>query len=172
VFRARAFPAAMVLMVLVLCLPARVHAQKLVFVVRHAERADGGAPQSPGNPDPPLSAAGAARAAMLAQMLSDADIKAIYVTEYRRTQETGRPLAAKLGLTARQVESKDIEGLVNRLRKEHPVDIVLVVGHSNTIPGILKALGARAVDIADNEYDNLFLVVPGTGIMTRIRFEP
>jgi hypothetical protein len=36
----------------------------------------------------------------------------------------------------------------------------LVVGHSNTIPDLVKALGiAEPVLIGDNDYDNLFIVV-------------
>jgi hypothetical protein len=53
--------------------------------------------------------------------------------------------------------------------KSHPNDVVLVIGHSNTVPAILKALTGVDVSIADNEYDNLFVVVPSTGTMTRIR---
>ena len=54
--------------------------------------------------------------------------------------------------------------------KSHPNDVVVVVGHSNTLPVILKALVGVDVAIADNEYDNLFVVVPATGTMTRIRY--
>jgi broad specificity phosphatase PhoE len=154
------------------CLPAAVHAQKLVFVTRHAERADSGAPNMQAQVDPPLSATGETRAAMLAAMLGDAGIRAIYVTEFRRTQDTARPLAERLGLPARTVASGSTGELVGRLRGEHASDIVLVVGHSNTVPAIIKALGGPDVTIADNEYDNLFIVVPGTGALTRIRFKP
>ena len=75
----------------------------MVIVVRHAERADGGAGASTGMTgapaDPLLSAAGEARATKLATMLADSGVKAIFTTEFRRTQDTGKPLAAKLGLT-------------------------------------------------------------------------
>jgi broad specificity phosphatase PhoE len=152
-----------------MCLPAAVHAQKLVFVARHAERADNGAPNMPAQVDPPLSAAGEARAAMLAAMLGDAGIRAIYVTEFRRTQDTARPLAAKLDLSARTVASGSTGELVSRLRGEHANDIVLVVGHSNTVPDVIKALGGPDVAIADDEFDNLFIVVPATGTLTRIK---
>ena len=76
--------------------PAAASAQKLVIVVRHAERADGGAGVSmAGAPaDPLLSAAGEARAAKLAGMLEEAAITAIVVTEFRRTQDTAKPIAA------------------------------------------------------------------------------
>ena len=112
---------------------------------------------------------GKARAAMLAAMLGDSRIRAIYVTEYRRTQDTARPLAARLGLPARTVASGNTGELVGRLRGEHANDIVLVVGHSNTVPAIIKALGGPDVTVADDEFDNLFIVVPATGTLTRIR---
>jgi broad specificity phosphatase PhoE len=153
-----------------LCSAPTADAQKLVFVVRHAERADAGAPQMQGQADPPLSQAGEARAAKLADMLADAGIKAIYVTEFRRTQDTARPLANRLGLVAQQVPARDSDALVSKLRGEHPDDLILVVGHSNTVPAVIKALGGPEVAIADNDYDNLFIVVPGTGTLTRIRF--
>jgi hypothetical protein len=48
---------------------------------------------------------------------------------------------------------------------------VLVIGHSNTIPELLKRLGVKeTIAIADSEYDNLFIVVRGaTGEPTLIR---
>lgn len=152
--------------------PAMAHAQKLVIVVRHAERADGG--QSPAGAmtaaDPLLSAAGEARAAKLAAMLADAGVKSIFVTEFKRTQDTGKPLAAKLGLSAEVVAAADTAGLLAKMKSEHADQVVLVVGHSNTLPAIIKGLGGPAVTIGDNEYDSLFVIVPATGAMTRIRY--
>lgn len=148
-------------------------AQKLVYVVRHAERADGGAGTGAmtGAPaDPLLSAAGEARASRLASLLADAGIKAIFVTEFKRTQDTGKPLAAKLGITPRLVPSRETNSLVAALQKDHANDIVLVIGHSNTLPAILKALGGPDVTIADGDYDSLFIIVPRVGTMTRIRY--
>jgi phosphohistidine phosphatase SixA len=153
-------------------LPLAASAQQLVFVVRHAERADAGAAQMQVPADPPLSTAGEARAAKLAAMLADAGIRAIYVTEFRRTQDTAKPLATKLGLETRPYSAKGTDELIRELRSEHAQDIVLVVGHSNTVPAIIKALGGPEVTIADSEYDNLFVIVPGIRAMTRIRFAP
>jgi len=166
------FFAGTVLAVLSLCRPPALFAQKLVFIVRHAERADAAAPQMQGQADPPLSSAGEARAAKLAGMLADAGIKAIFATEYRRTQDTARPLATRLGLNLERVPARDTKALVTKLQSEHAGDIVFVVGHSNTVPGIIKSLGGPEVTIADDEYDNLFIVVPATGTMTRLRFTP
>jgi len=146
-----------------------------IFIVRHAERAPAaptaGADTSMTAPasDPPLSEAGRERAAKLATMLRSADIKGIYVTEFQRTRQTAEPLAKALGLEAIVTTGNDVDALMAKLRdaKGH----LLVVGHSNTIPDILKRLGVREdVTIPDSEYDNLFVVVrPDGGEPTLIR---
>ncbi len=148
--------------------PAVAHAQKLVFVVRHAERADGG--MTTKATDPALSAAGEARAAKLAAMLADAGVTAIFATEFKRTQDTAKPLANRLKLKVQQTPSTDPAAVVAALKKAHESGILLVVGHSNTVPAILKGFGGPDITIADDEYDNLFIIVPATGAMTRIRF--
>jgi broad specificity phosphatase PhoE len=155
-----------------LLVPAVAQAQKLVLIVRHAERADGGAAagQMQAQTDPPLSPAGEARAAKLAGMLADAGITAIYGTQFRRTRDTAAPLASKLGIAIRTSPSRETDALVASLRAEHAAGVVLIVGHSNSVPALIKAFGGPDVTIGENEYDNLFVVVPATGTMTRIRF--
>ena len=152
--------------------PVSASAQQLVYLVRHAERADQAAPagqmQAPN--DPPLSPAGEARAKRLATMLRDAGITAIFTTQFRRTRDTAQPLASARGLTPLVNPGADTAGLVAKLRAEHATGIVLVVGHSNTIPEIIAALGGPAITIADNEYDNLFVLVPTAGALARIRY--
>src|SRR5437870_13587997 len=64
-----------------------------VILIRHAEKII-----DPNNPDVDLSPAGQTRAQELARMFGDAGINAIYATQYKRTQETVKPLADKLGL--------------------------------------------------------------------------
>jgi broad specificity phosphatase PhoE len=145
-------------------------AQNQVFLVRHAERADtvNGGPAMMGN-DPSVSDAGRARAAGLAAALKDAGITAIFVTEYKRTQETAAPIAKALGLTPVVVKANDRADLVSRIRnaKGH----VLVVGHSNTVPDVINALGVAAtITIADTEYDNLFVVLPHGAQLVRLRY--
>ena len=164
--------AATLLLLAVVLAPSLAQAQSLVILVRHAERADGGAganTMTTAPADPLLSAAGAARAARLAQVLADAGITAIYATEFRRTQDTAKPLAAKLGVPVQSVPAKDTVGLVAKLRAGHAKDVVLVIGHSNTVPEVIKALGGPTVTIGDQEYDSLFVLVPATGALTRIR---
>jgi len=127
-------------------------AQSTTFIVRHAEKADG-------TKDPDLSEAGRARAEALAKMLRDSNITAIYVTEFKRTQQTAAPLAKALGLTLTTLPAENTAGLTAKLRAS--AGNSLVVGHSNKIPDLIKALGiSEPVNIADNDYDNLFVIVP------------
>jgi broad specificity phosphatase PhoE len=142
-----------------LCLLASASlAGSTVFIVRHAERADDG--RGAVSSDPDLSAQGKTRALHLAQELKDAKIVAIFTSEYHRTQQTAAPLAKSLGITPSVVPARDVTALVNQIRSTN--GNVLVVGHSNTLSQIMKALGISApVTIGDADYDNLFVVVTG-----------
>jgi broad specificity phosphatase PhoE len=156
-----------------LCVATSVAEAQMVILVRHAERADAGAAAGAAMtaaPDPELSDAGKARAQALAVMLKDAGITAIYTTEFRRTIDTALPLSDALNVMTTTVSSREQASLIEKL-KAHTGGAVLVVGHSNTVPAIIQALGGPAFTIAENEYDNLFFVAPG-GVTTRIRFKP
>jgi broad specificity phosphatase PhoE len=154
--------------------PALSFAQSMVIFVRHAERADGGPAAGTGMTgapaDPLLSAAGKARADKLATMLAESGVKAIYTSEFRRTQDTGKPLAAKLGLTVTPVASGDVNDLVKKIKAEHPKGVVLIVGHSNTVPAAIKAFGGPDVKMADDEYSAIYILSPATGALTLIRY--
>ncbi|HVQ42224.1 MAG TPA: histidine phosphatase family protein [Vicinamibacterales bacterium] len=159
---------------LLVFVPGIAEAQSMVILVRHAERADGGPSAGTGMTgapaDPLLSAAGKARADKLATMLAESGVKAIYTSEFHRTQDTGKPLAAKLGLTVTPVASSDVNVLVKKVKAEHPKDVVLIVGHSNTVPAAIKAFGGPDVKMADDEYTAIYIVSPATGAMTLIRY--
>jgi phosphohistidine phosphatase SixA len=91
-------------------------------------------------------------------MLADANVKRIYTSEVARTGQTAEPLATKLHIRPEVVPAKDIEGLAAKLRAGAPDEVVLVVGHSNTVPEIIKLLGGGSVPpIGDGEYDRLFV---------------
>ena len=124
----------------------------IVYALRHAEK--GGAP---GEKDPPLSAAGAVRARTLAHMLAEVKFDAIYVSSYRRTQETVAPLAQAQGLTPVVLAPDSVAAHI--LRRDEG-KTVLVVGHSNTVPAVLTGLGSGLpVTIADTQFDHLFIVL-------------
>jgi broad specificity phosphatase PhoE len=146
---------------------------QMVIVVRHAERADGGAgtgSSMAGSTDPELSETGKARAQKLAAMLGDAGVVAIYTTQYKRTKATATPLGDKIGVSYEAVPSGDMAGLIAKI-KSHKSGAVLVVAHSNTVPVIVKALGGPDVTVGDAEYDSLFFVA-ANGTTTRIKFKP
>lgn len=125
-----------------------------ILVVRHAEKASATAG------DPPLSSAGKARARALAHVAGGAGISAIYVTQYRRTQATVAPLATKLHLTPVEHPAADTPGLVSDIQNNRRGQTVLVSGHSNTVPEIVKGLtGVTMEEIPDGQFDNLYLVV-------------
>jgi len=163
-------------LVLVVVTATAAVAQQVIYVVRHAERADstpaaGQVMTAPAN-DPPLSAAGHARAARLATMLRSADIWQVLATEFQRTRQTAAPLAKALNLEVTTSPARETDALLARIREAK--GNVLVVGHSNTVPEILKRLGIKdAIAIPESEYDNLFIVTrPATGdpILVRLRF--
>jgi broad specificity phosphatase PhoE len=133
-----------------------------VILVRHAEKATEPAP------DPPLTAAGEARAKALVDVARDAGVTAVITTQFARTKNTGQPLAAAFGITPEIVEARGAQhpqAVAQVIRDKHAGEVVLVVGHSNTIPAIIAALGAKAPPaICDSEYDGLYVVtVPRSG---------
>ncbi|MBA2259799.1 MAG: histidine phosphatase family protein [Acidobacteria bacterium] len=135
-------------------------AQNAVFVVRHAERADAGSGATTMATDPELSDIGRTRAQSLAAMLKDAGVTVIFVTEYKRTQQTAEPLAKLLGIQATVVSAKDTQGLIEKVKAV--TGRALVVGHSNTVPEVLGKLGVEnPPKLADSDYGDLFLVSRG-----------
>lgn len=130
-----------------------------VVLVRHAEKAAG-----PGA-DPPLSPAGEARARALAAHLADAPPTAILVTEFARTRLTAQPTAEAAGVAPRTVAARGglrahVDSVVAAVRALPAGSRVLVVGHSNTVPALVAALGGGTVpEICEAWFDNLFTLV-------------
>ena len=130
----------------------------LVVLVRHAEKA-----AQPAD-DPSLTDAGRERAAALATAVAHAPPSAIIVSSRKRTAETGVPTATKFGITPTVVSldgggAAHVAAVADAVRKQR--GIVLVIGHSNTIPAVIKALGGPALpDICDATYNLLFTLLP------------
>ena len=125
-----------------------------VILIRHAEKNI-----EPNNPDPDLSPAGQARAQEIVRMFGDAGINAIYATQYKRTQQTVKPLADKLGLPVNRVNSKSTSDLVAQIRAQHSGQVIFIAGHNNTVPEIVVALGGPTFPvIPETEFDNLYIV--------------
>src|SRR4029077_1183248 len=141
---------ALALFLLVFVTVSIASAQPVIVIVRHAEKAaDGGT-------DPDLSSAGRARADKLARILKDSGITGIFTSEFKRTQETAAPTATSAHLTPTVVAAKDTAALVAKLHQLNRN--ALVVGHGDTIPNLVKALGINVpVNIPDADYSELFI---------------
>jgi phosphohistidine phosphatase SixA len=130
----------------------------MVIVVRHAERA--AAPAA----DPELTDAGRQRAQDLAAALKDAGVRTVITTQFARTRSTAEPLATLTGIAPTVIAaSRDMKAhvaeIVAAIRARPAGEVVLVVGHSNTVPAIIAALGGPAIpDLCENEYASLFVM--------------
>lgn len=134
-----------------------------VVIVRHAEKELGTIE------DPPLSQAGEQRAASLARLLGDREgpgrIAAVFASDTRRSQRTAAPLAERAGLLVTVVPSSDMDALVRRVRGDFRGRNVVIVGHSNTVPELVKRFSGQQVPpLADNEYGTMYVVtIPTLG---------
>ncbi len=142
-----------------------------VVVVRHAEKLPA---RSDTDTDPALTAAGLARADRLARSLRDADVVAVYATGYRRTQQTAAPTAKAHGLAVQPYDARvPADDFARQLRAHHPGGTVLVVGHSNTVPGIVAALcGCLVPPMSEAEYDHRYYVEFDAGGSPRMADRP
>jgi broad specificity phosphatase PhoE len=124
-----------------------------IYLVRHGEKAAVGQ-------DPELTPQGQARAQNIVAILRRAGITAIFSTPTVRTQQTAAPLAQQLGLTVQLYDPRLPKALVEKVRTASGA--VLVVGHSNTLPELVKLFGgAPGSDILDDEFDRLYQLLPG-----------
>ena len=143
-----------------------------VVLVRHAEK------ELSTIEDPPLAPDGELRAERLAQMFGQTAgigrLDAIYVSDARRTRQTAAPLAARLRLEPVVVPGKEIEEVAKRATSDHRGGTVLIVGHSNTVPQIVRQVsGLEVPPIADDEFDGIYVVsVPtlGKASVLRLRY--
>lgn len=151
--------AAAVVVALTLTLAAQAAPATTVILVRHGEKV-AGAPAM--NDDPALTPEGEGRAQRLATMLRFSGVTTIYTTPFTRTRNTAAPVAAMLKVTPVEVKPGPTfaADIAAKIRALPAGSTVLVVGHSNTTPNVIKALGIPnppAIDDA-TEFDNLFVV--------------
>jgi len=125
-----------------------------VYLVRHAEKVDASA-------DPVLSEAGQVRAAALSAALAEAHPDHVFTSPLQRTILTATPTATFHSVTIEPVgfdggAAGHVAAVAERIRALPDDAVVLVVGHSNTVPLIARALGyAEAADMPDCEYDRM-----------------
>jgi broad specificity phosphatase PhoE len=130
----------------------------LVVLVRHGEK------QPTPADDPSLSEAGVARARALDAALAHAVPSTIVVSTRKRTVETATVVQQRVGVTPTVItlDGPHVKNVAAAVMQASGV--VLVVGHSNTIPAIVNQLAGTAFpDICDAHYATMFLVTPARG---------
>ena len=170
------------LMIVFLATVSSLQAQRAMFILRHAERAE--YDERDGN----LSKAGETRALNLARLLREVGVSTIITTEAKRSKQTAEPLARSLGLTLTTIKTRSpqtppappakdeiflvidrqpgweadyAKQLMDDIRSHHKDDVVVIIGHQNTVPAIVRATGYTGeVNIGDYEHDDIFVVVP------------
>ncbi|HWO10581.1 MAG TPA: phosphoglycerate mutase family protein [Polyangiaceae bacterium] len=121
-----------------------------LLLVRHADRA--------ANEDA-LTPAGLARASELARVAAKLAPAAIYHSNTQRARDTAGPLARALGLSPLERPAADVDGLLAEILEQRRGQRVLVVGHSNTVPQLIRAAGGPSLpDLEHDEFDDLFVL--------------
>jgi phosphohistidine phosphatase SixA len=149
--------------------PEGLSKKSTIYLVRHAEKKSGS--------DPVLTDDGNARAGALLQLLKDKKIHHIYVTQFKRTQMTGDSLRLQMGIDTIQYKADTTgEDLYNKIiTHNEPGKALLIIGHSNTVPKLVKKLGVvdfDAKDIPDNEFDNLYIITykKGKAVVKKMKY--
>jgi phosphohistidine phosphatase SixA len=137
----------------------------IIFAMRHADKLRGQGQDG-------LDENGTARAKLLARMLAESNVSRAYCSEAIRTLQTMAPLKSKLGASL-LIEQLDGEThaakVVAAVRSLPPETVVLVVSHTNTVPEIIAGLGGPAVEIADDEFDKLFILFRSNATVSLVK---
>ena len=113
------------------------------YLIRHAEKVR----TNKSDRDPKLNEKGILRALNWKEYFLDKDITKIYSTNYKRTLETVKPIQEAIGLTAILYSPSSID--YKDFISSNEGEVVLIVGHSNTIPNFVNEL------INDQVYDQI-----------------
>ncbi len=127
--------------------------EHIIYLVRHAEKADDG------TKDPPLNLEGEKRAKNLSNLLENKGITKIYSTNYKRTMNTALPLSNLLKIPTEIYDPRDTS-FYNKIRKDAQTNNVLVVGHSNTTPSLTNYIIGQDKyrDLEESTYNQIFLI--------------
>ncbi len=134
------------------------------YFIRHAEKDRSDASEK----DPHLTGEGHKRAQDWSMILQHIKFDAVYTTNYNRTKETGRPIAAKNNL---EITSYNADTYFDTtFQSATKGKTILIVGHSNTIPEFVNAvIGKKKYEhIDDANNGNLYIVTLTEGRSTDI----
>ena len=125
-----------------------------IILIRHAEKKI-----EPTNPDPDLAPEGVERAQEIARVFGDAGINTIYATQYKRTQQTVKPLSDRTGIPVTLLDANQNNELLKRIQTTYRGQTIFIAGHNNTVPAMLSELSGETYPvIPESEYDNLYIV--------------
>jgi broad specificity phosphatase PhoE len=125
-----------------------------VILVRHAEKKI-----EPTNADPDLAPEGVERAQEIARVFGGAGINAIYATQYKRTQQTVKPLSDNTGVPVTLLDANQSNELLKRIQTTYRGQTIFIAGHNNTVPAMVSELSGETYPvIPESEYDNLYIV--------------
>ena len=159
--RLQGWMAALVLALGALAPSLALAAPGVIFVVRHAEKTATGQ-------DPALSAKGKVRADNVATIVHKTGITAIFSSPAQRARQTAEAVKRRTGIAVQVYDPSAPQVLVDKVKSLHGA--VLVVGHSNTVPALVRLLGGEpGPDIAEHEFDRLYQLLPApSGALTTI----
>jgi len=132
-----------------------------IYLVRHGEK-----DLTPSLADPALTPAGEARARALRDVLAGKKLAALFTTDTRRTRATLAPLAAATQLPPQVYDAKAPAALAALIRRDYAGKTVVIVSHSNRLPGLIEALGTKPpmAEISETEFSYLFeMQLPASG---------
>ena len=135
----------------------------MTILIRHAD-----VPAGAGT-DPTLNGAGRSRAAELRHVLGDTHVSSIFVTQFRRTKQTAKPLAAQLGIVPTVIKQDDVALLTQTIQALPADAVALVIGHTTTLTDICAGLGGPPLPaIGPTEFDRLFVLAKG--VLAQLRY--
>ncbi len=124
-----------------------------IYFVRHAEK------MKDGSKNPALNELGKKNAKRLVTFLKDAEIEAIFSTDYTRTQNTVKPLADALKLKIQSYHPYKSESLKKSVNENFSNKSVLIVGHSNTLSKTIMDFDGKDIgEINEADYSNFFIL--------------
>lgn len=138
-------------------LPSEISSTETVCILlRHAEKENVGT-------DPDLTSAGKLRAEELKRLLGNVHVDNIYTTAYNRTRQTAIPLAESKGIVIKEYAPAATfaatQLFINNILAQNQGKVVVIVGHSNTVPEMVKVLSNNTlnVTISETQFDNIFI---------------
>lgn len=126
------------------------------YIVRHAEKENT-------SKDSPLSKKGIERSEALNVKLNSIKIDSVFASNFIRTQQTVAPTAHShnLPIMIKDQTKENLNKFIDQLKKIKGKNIV-IAGHSNTVPEIIKGLTGQNVEsIKEDEFDRFYKVKIG-----------